>query len=120
MLRKIELGNIGLANLGNDLLTGANRALDDICKDVVNRHRITKARVLTIKVAITPAYNGETGTHTPLVEFGIETKLPGVTGQPAVGYVEDGVVKVSEFDDDARQRNIGELLDGSESEGKDD
>jgi hypothetical protein len=86
MRQVLQLENVELGGL----MSAANDALAEVCKDVVNRPHNAKARTLTIKIAIKPEVTDlpDRRVNQPSIDWAVERAMPGFKGMTTRAFVE--------------------------------
>ncbi len=106
--------NLTVENVGKGhLLSDANRDINKAVEDCLARPMLKKARKVTVEIQITPEWDAQTETVTPLIECSSRIAMPAVM-MKQYGVVENGLVQVAEVQSDQTPSAIrqGDLEEG--------
>jgi hypothetical protein len=76
----------------------ANAALDRVCRDLIDRPRITKPRKVTVEIELVSNPDDEGADNYPEVNWSVRWSVPGSRSITTRAFVEDGQVLVNPGD----------------------
>jgi hypothetical protein len=85
-----ELVALNVGYIGNgQMVQRVEEALQKICRDVIERPKVAKARKVSVEITICPDEDEATGQNFPKIGFSVGLSIPGHTGIESQGIVAD-------------------------------
>lgn len=101
-LVELEVGTIQ----GGAAVNAVNELIAKVAKDVLARPNVVEARTVTLKIKIAPELDGESGKNYPSITWDAKDTVPGKKGLTTKAIVEDGALRVSTVENNARQGTL--------------
>ncbi len=104
-----ELVKLGLNVLQDgECVEAVDEELERVCRDVIDRGLIEKARSVTLTIEVKPDLDKDSGKNFPNISWKVASKVPGRLGRGQMGEVrgDEVVVNVGNSSGDVRQETM--------------